>query len=179
MILVLKPIFQFHGCYGLPTSHCARIPFSFMSYFLNRWLQNFLRHRAFRVTGQAPGQMFLFLPPRTLSWELRRYPESLFPPQFRVLVDLNEESFLYLGYLYMFYTYTCFCFVSEKGSRFWEGSFTYSWQDTDFTAIPPPVAFSTAQERDGSGSSCYPPTESGCHLLFLCWQSGGVWVGVG
>lgn len=68
---------------------------------------------------------------------------------------------------------------SEEGRGFGEGSFTYSWQDTGFTALPSPVAFSTAQERDGSGSSCHPPTESSCHLLFLCWLSGGVGVGVG
>lgn len=62
--------------------------------------------------------MFLFPPSRTLSWELRRYPESLFLPQFRILVVPNEESSFYLAFLYMFYTYTCFCFVTEEGSGF-------------------------------------------------------------
>lgn len=65
--------------------------------------------------------MFLFPPSRTLRWELRRYPESLFPPQFIAQVVLNEKSFLYLGYIYIYiseiyvFTYTGICFVFGGG----------------------------------------------------------------
>lgn len=117
MILVLNPVFHFHSCYGLSTYHSVRIPFSFMSSFHNHWLQSFLRLRVFLVTGEGTGQMFLFPPSRTLSWELRRYPESLFPTQFRILVVPNEDSFFYLGYLCMIHIYT-HAFVSEEGSGF-------------------------------------------------------------
>lgn len=44
--------------------------------------------------------------------------------------------------------------------------------------MPSPVAFSTAQERDGSGSSCYPPPRvelsSFVSLLAERWGGGGV-----
>lgn len=115
MILVLNPIVYLQGCYGLSTSHSVRISFSFMSSFLNNWLQNFLRLIVFGVTGEVTGHMFLFPSSRTLSWELRRCPESLFPPQFKILVVPNEESFFYLRYLCMFYTYTCFLFCFRGG----------------------------------------------------------------
>ena len=68
--------------------------------------------------------MFLFPPSRTLRWELRRDPESLFPPQFVGQVLLNEKSFLYLGDIYIYlqniyvFTYTGICFVLEEGSGF-------------------------------------------------------------
>lgn len=65
--------------------------------------------------------MFLFPPSRTLRWELRRYPESLFPPQFVGQVVLNEKSFLYLGDIYTHllniyvFTYTDIGFVFGGG----------------------------------------------------------------
>ena len=67
--------------------------------------------------------MFLFPPSRTLRWELRRYPESLFPPQFIAQVVLNEKSFLYLGYIYispkyMFSHIQVFVLFLEEGSGF-------------------------------------------------------------
>ena len=67
--------------------------------------------------------MFLFPPSRTRRWELRRYPESLFPPQFIGQVVLNEKSFLYLGYIYiseiyMFSPIQVFVLFLEEGSGF-------------------------------------------------------------
>lgn len=75
--------------------------------------------------------------------------------------------------------YTCFCFVSEEGRGFGEGSFTYSWQDTGFTAMPSPVAFSTAQERWFWKPLLSPPrVELSSFVSLLAERWGGVGGGV-